>query len=87
LSVLRGLLEDPVPRPHSLRPDLDADLEAIILRCLHKRPEDRYPDVPRLLADLESYLGGRPLAADRPTLAGRMGRWVQTWWRRTRTPG
>ena len=70
-----------MPRPRSLRPDLDADLEAIILRCLKKKPEDRYPDAASLLADLDCYLAGRPLAhASQPTLAGRMRRWARSWW-------
>jgi serine/threonine-protein kinase len=39
--------EDP-PKPSSLRPEIPAELEAAILRCLQKDPADRYPDVAAL---------------------------------------
>jgi hypothetical protein len=39
-----------------IRPDLDQELEAIVMRCLHKEREDRYPDVRALATDLLTYL-------------------------------
>jgi serine/threonine-protein kinase len=49
-SVLRAHASEPVRPPRELRADIPADLEAVILRCLAKRPEDRYGDA-RALAD------------------------------------
>ncbi len=41
------------PQPPSVfRPDLPADLEAVVMRCLEKRPQDRYQDVLSLRAAL-----------------------------------
>jgi serine/threonine-protein kinase len=34
---------DPVVPPSQVRPDIPADLEAVALRCLAKKPADRYP--------------------------------------------
>jgi serine/threonine-protein kinase len=31
-----------VTPPRAVRPDLPADLERVVLRCLAKRPEDRF---------------------------------------------
>ena len=48
--------ETPVP-PSQLRPELPADLEQVILRCLAKTPAERYPsvdEVERALADCSS---------------------------------
>jgi serine/threonine-protein kinase len=36
---------EPVIPPSKLRPDIPADLEAVVLRCLGKKPADRFPDV------------------------------------------
>jgi serine/threonine-protein kinase len=50
------LHEIPEP-PRHLRPDIPADLEAVVLRCLAKKPDDRFADVrslDRALADCAS---------------------------------
>ncbi len=48
-EVLRGHLQRPVPSLRSLVPDVPADLEMVILRCLEKEPGDRYTDADELL--------------------------------------
>jgi TolB-like protein/Tfp pilus assembly protein PilF/predicted Ser/Thr protein kinase len=42
---------------------IGADLDAIVLRALEKDPADRYPSVEELAADLERWLGGKPVLA------------------------
>lgn len=44
-EVLRAHMAEPVTPPRQRVQDIPADLEAVILRCLAKRPEDRFPDV------------------------------------------
>jgi serine/threonine-protein kinase len=63
-------------RPYRLRPDLDFELEAIVLRCLRKRPEDRYPSARALADDLERWLRSEPTAARPETWAQRLLRRV-----------
>jgi hypothetical protein len=43
---------DPVAPPSRYRPDLPDDLEAVVLRCLEKKPDARYPDSRALAAAL-----------------------------------
>jgi eukaryotic-like serine/threonine-protein kinase len=40
------------------RPDVPADLEAVVLRCLAKEPEERFPDVKSLDRALAASLMG-----------------------------
>jgi eukaryotic-like serine/threonine-protein kinase len=54
--LVAHLHEAPRP-PRQLRPDLPADLEEVILTCLQKDPDHRYPDVEdldRVLSRCES---------------------------------
>jgi hypothetical protein len=50
---------DPVRPPSQWRPDLPAELEAVLLKCLAKRPDDRYPDVATLADALDRCAVGR----------------------------
>ena len=65
--IIAHASQDVVP-PSRLRPDIPADLEAIVMRCLAKRPADRFQDVAGLaLALAECSVAGqwnRERAAD-----------------------
>jgi predicted Ser/Thr protein kinase len=54
--------EDPVP-PSRLNPDVPADLDAIVLKCLAKNPANRYQKAQELLADIERFQAGLPVDA------------------------
>jgi predicted Ser/Thr protein kinase len=49
-------MRDPIKPPSEVAPGLDAALEAIVLKCLARRPEDRYGSAGELRAALELYL-------------------------------
>jgi len=49
--------------PEGLAKALAGDLDAILLRGLRSRPEDRYGSVSHLREELESYLAGYPVRA------------------------
>jgi tRNA A-37 threonylcarbamoyl transferase component Bud32 len=52
-NVIDAHLNTPPPDPLDLIPELDPDLSQIILRCLEKKPENRYANTGELCADLE----------------------------------
>jgi serine/threonine-protein kinase len=47
-QVLRAHVEEKVASPSELRPEVPADLEAVVLTCLEKEPESRFADVHQL---------------------------------------
>jgi serine/threonine-protein kinase len=59
------------------RPDLPADLGAIVLKALRKSPHGRYPTVEAFSADLGRYLEGRPVSARKGTVRYRAGKLVR----------
>ena len=62
--------EAPTP-PTRLVPDLPADIDRFLARCLAKDPGRRYPDGASLKEDVESLLANRPVR-ERPGLASKL---------------
>lgn len=59
----------PPPAPRSVRPDLPPMVEEIILRCLAKKPEERFANGTALATALQSVLGNS--GASQPSLSTR----------------
>jgi len=54
IALMIAHASEPVLPPSQIRPDIPADLEAIILRCLAKKPADRFSDASELAAALSA---------------------------------
>ncbi len=61
------VVEDSPPSPRHLNAAIARDLEAICLKALAKRPEERYASAAALAADLHAFLGGGAVTAKRLT--------------------
>lgn len=53
---------DPEP-PRALNSGIDGELDAIVLKCLRKRPEERYQSAGDLARELRRFLAGEPVEA------------------------
>jgi eukaryotic-like serine/threonine-protein kinase len=76
-AVRRG--EFAPPRRHD--PTIDVALEAVCLKAMATRPEDRYATARALVEDLERWLADEPVTAWREPMSRRARRWA----RRNRT--
>jgi serine/threonine protein kinase len=65
LQLLEKIVESPVPSIRLKRPDIDADLEAICLKCLEKSSTTRYASAGAFAADLTRFLAQEPVLARR----------------------
>ena len=63
--------------PAELRSDLPRDLDAICMRCLQRRPRDRYPSAGALAADLRRFLAGEVTRARPLGIYGRALKWTR----------
>ena len=61
--AMKQVSDAPVP-PREVNPDLDPNLEAIILRALEKDPAARFATVNDMKHALNDYLAGRPVSLD-----------------------
>jgi WD40 repeat protein len=77
LEVLRQAREAEPPRPSSVCPGLDRDLETICLKCLEKDPSKRFASAEALQDDLERWLRGEPIQARSAGAWERAAKWVR----------
>jgi tetratricopeptide (TPR) repeat protein len=65
------------PGPRRVKPAVPRALEAVCLKAMALRPEQRYATALDLAADLERWLAGDPVSAWREPLATRVVRWAR----------
>jgi serine/threonine-protein kinase len=80
-AVLRAVQQGGFPPPRSRDPSLDTALEAVCLKAMAVRPQDRYGSPKALAEDVERRMADEPVSAWREPLARRARRWA----RRNRT--
>ena len=71
-ALLALIIDDEPPPPRGLNPAIPRDLEAICLKAMAKRPEDRYHSAAALERDLRSFLRGEPVSAQPFSLVSRI---------------
>jgi eukaryotic-like serine/threonine-protein kinase len=77
IETLRMVVnEDPVP-PSRHNPAVLKDLETIVLKCLDKDRDKRYPSAKALAEDLERFVRGGQIAAKRASVATRVSKQVK----------
>jgi tetratricopeptide (TPR) repeat protein len=75
-TMMKVVHEPPVP-PSRLRDGIPRDLETIGLKCLAKRPADRYASADALANDLRRWREGRPISARPAGPVRRIGLWAR----------
>jgi serine/threonine protein kinase len=75
-TLRRVVAEEPKP-PRRLRAGVPADLEAICLMCLEKKPGHRYPSAEELADDLHCFLKGLPVTARPLSRPAKVLKWAR----------
>lgn len=77
MSTMMMVLErDPTPL-RSVDADIDVDLETICLKCLEKKPDDRYATAADLAADLRNYLSDKPISVSQVKGVRKLLKWYR----------
>lgn len=64
-------------RPSTIRKGVDADVDAILMKALEKKPASRYATAAELADDIERWLDNRPIRARRTSSLHRGARWCR----------
>ncbi len=77
LETCRQVVDQQVTPPGQIRPDIDHDLETVCLKCMAKRPADRYDSAAQVADDLRRWLEHRPIHARPISPVERLQRWCR----------
>ncbi len=76
-ELLKQIAFDEIPTLRSIRPDVPAELETILLKATAKDREQRYETAKQMADDLTRFLERRPILARRISMLGRVRKWAQ----------
>ena len=77
METLRQVLQEETVSPRQLNHQVDADLEAVCLKCLEKDWHKRYQSAQELADDLNRFLSHEPTKARPLSSLGRLARWCR----------
>ena len=77
IEMALKIIEHDPPLLRLLDPTIDRDLEMIVIRCLQKPPDLRYPSAGALADDLECFVRDEPVSARGGTFYDVVGRWFR----------
>jgi serine/threonine-protein kinase len=76
-ELLRRVQCGDFPRPRQLDPSIDRPLEAVCLKAMATKPEDRYSSCRPLAEDIERWMADEPVTAWREPVLRRARRWAK----------
>ena len=77
MAILAQVQRFDPPRPRSLVPVLDLDLQTICLKCLERESSQRYSNAEALAGDLERWLRGEPILARPASRLESLFKWIR----------
>ena len=74
-EALRRVQRGEFPPPRAVRPGIPQGLEAICLKAMALKPEERYPSARALADEIEHWLADEPVSVYREPITVRLTRW------------
>lgn len=81
--LIRAILDDTPPAPRAVNREVPRDLETIILNCMARDRDKRYPSASNLLTDLLKFCSGDRVFSTRP---GVVVDFLRSWKRKIQDP-
>jgi serine/threonine-protein kinase len=77
LDVLENVRSGKFVKPRQINPRISAALEAVCVKAMALKPEDRYANPRALAEDIEHWMADEPVSAHQDTFGERAGRWMR----------
>jgi serine/threonine protein kinase/tetratricopeptide (TPR) repeat protein len=77
ITILRQVQNGDFLPPRRRKPDVPPALEAVCLKAMALRPEERYTTALQLAEDIEHWLADEPVSAWREPVTVKLGRWAR----------
>ena len=74
-ETLRNVIDGRFTRPRELSREIPPALDAVCLKAMARRPEDRYASPRELANDIEHWLADEPVSAARDSIVTQLARW------------
>jgi eukaryotic-like serine/threonine-protein kinase len=78
VAAMEAVTKGDFPTPRSLDATIPVALEAVCLKAMSTKPEDRYASPRALADDIERWIADAPVTAYRETVWERLARWSRT---------
>jgi len=75
-EVIERVRAGDIRRPSAVARGVPRELEAVVIKAMSLKPEDRHPSVEALRADIDAWLEGRALVYARSTPVERLSKWA-----------
>jgi serine/threonine protein kinase/formylglycine-generating enzyme required for sulfatase activity len=75
-ELMHKIMHEEPSRPSAWNPEVPADLDAVVMKCIEKRPEHRYASARELSLDLARWMRREPVLAQPLTFRYVMGKFV-----------
>jgi TRAP transporter TAXI family solute receptor len=76
LQTIMQVINRPAPTVRQSHPNIHADLDTIVMKCLEKSPSRRYASAGELAEDLDRFYQGVPITARPPSFLRRAKHWL-----------
>jgi serine/threonine-protein kinase len=76
-ALVSAVQRGEIRRPRAIDPSIDRALEAVCVKAMAFKPEDRYATAQAFADDVERWMAGEPISAWREPLSVRVRRWAR----------